>query len=95
MLLAMSYINRDLTFEIRDYRFGFVDLTFGGHPAIPSHGISSSPEYPYTVAHLGPLGSLRVPVSAAVAWWLVAFTLIAAVGLSAVYASRRRTAHTA
>ena len=91
----MSYIDRDLTFEIGEYRFGFIDLTFGGTPAIPSLGIPSSPEHPYTEAHLGPLGSVRVPVSAAVAWWLVTFTLIAAVGLTAVYASRRRTARAA
>jgi hypothetical protein len=83
MILAMSYVNRDLTFEAGGYRFGFADLTYAGIP-----GVSES--FPYTRAHMGPLGSYRVPVSAAAGWAITLLLLISAVAAVGWLGFRRR-----
>ena len=86
----MRYVDRDLSFTVAEYRFGFVDMTHASMPPIPSHGIKGHPDTPYTEIHLGPLGSQQIPVSAAVGWGLVAVTIIAVLALGLVTALRRK-----
>ena len=87
---GMRYVDRDLSFTVAEYRFGFVDMTHASMPPMPSLNLPGFPDTPYTEMHVGPLGTQRVPVSAAGGWGLIAVTLIAVLMLCLVTALRRK-----